>query len=291
MVAAYYLWAYYLSRNYPPNHFAGAENWIWVDGIKSWMKQHYFLPGFRFLAFNYMWGIAFLILFFIGLTLSFFKIANLSPEGTPLKSFKPYLLFHYWLAGCLFFYLIGAKELMDNFHNFLIFCPVIAAFGGKAIIAIAQINIKKLSTVFLRSLLIVAVVLYSSKGVFKALYQPLYWEDVLLGKALLEENKSKEPVIVIGNLVGSPVGVYYSHAKGWVFPPAEPHADWYNLPATDDDAIRKLEDLISKGAKWFGVVTKQYESLSQKLPGLKSYLDKFPQIKKEEYIIFHLEKQ
>lgn len=46
-IVAYYLWAKYLASNYPPYHFAGSANWIWVQGFRRWFEELYFVPDFR----------------------------------------------------------------------------------------------------------------------------------------------------------------------------------------------------------------------------------------------------
>ncbi|HUQ97635.1 MAG TPA: glycosyltransferase family 39 protein, partial [Chitinophagaceae bacterium] len=133
IVAAYYLWARHLSLHYPPYHFAGADNWLWDEGLATWLQQRFFMDDFWFIARVWMWGWPFLILAAAGLVISaFVQYKNRWQFSTEKKNLHAPYLFHYWFVGFVIFYTMGAKELIGNFWNFHIFSPVLAAFSGYA---------------------------------------------------------------------------------------------------------------------------------------------------------------
>ena len=56
--------------------------------------------------------------------------------------------------------------------------------------------------------------------------------DYKMGLALRRLRQPSDLVVVLAREVGSPVAIYYSGGRGWVFPPAGKEA-WDRLPATD----------------------------------------------------------
>lgn len=293
-VATYYLWARYLSVTYPPYHFAGEGNWLWNDGLISWSKQQYFIPVTQWLSGEWMWGAPVVCLFLIGL---FFPPPHLKSGNTVngrTKMFKAPWLFHFWLAGFVFFYCIGAKELVDNFWNFHIVSPVVAAFSGRAIVLFAIWPKGKLLMKFLRVAFIIAAMLYSSFDVLPNLYtSQMSNPDYKLGMALAKAKKKGDLVVTITQELGNPVAIYYSQCRGWLFPPPVIGTKKYSLyefPESDATSIKVLEDLRSNGANWFGIVKEQFNTINSKHPGFVNYLNDHYQVYEQtgDYVIFKL---
>jgi 4-amino-4-deoxy-L-arabinose transferase-like glycosyltransferase len=121
IVISYYLWAKYLSTHYPPYHFAGAGNWIW-DDWKLYLQESFYLQSLR-QEFDWQYGYPVMLFFGAGLLIKhqFKSVSNINIPW----------FFHFLLLGCLFYYVIGARELIKNPWNFHLFFPAIAAFSGR----------------------------------------------------------------------------------------------------------------------------------------------------------------
>jgi hypothetical protein len=97
----------------------------------------------------------------------------------------------------------------------------------------------------------------------------------------------------MGEDLGSPVAIYYSGSKGWIFPCMELNGkkmNIYSLPENDSLSIAMLESLISKKAKWFGIVQYQYDIIKNNHPLFYHYLQQHFAIAKQthEYVIYKL---
>jgi len=289
IVGAYYLWAHHLSVSYPPYHFAGEGNWVWNHGLMTWIQQGYFVHILFYIIHSWMWGWPILILFGIGLIHSFMP---LNEKDRPLFVHSKYkLFFHYWVIGFVFFYCIGAKELLDNFWNFHIVSPAIAAFSGRALILIGTRFSRGVSVIAFSIALLLSFIIYLNIGTLRNLYHPYYGSDYRMGKAINNLKNKNDLVITIGEQIGSPVAIFYSRTKGWVFPPAG-DIDWDNLPENDTTGINYLKDLQQQGAAWFGINSTHLKTIRQQLPVFFEYLSKHSTLKKEteEFSIFQLQK-
>ena len=289
IVAAYYSWAHHLSVSYPPYHFAGEGNWVWNHGLTSWLSQGYFVHILFYIIHSWMWGWPILILFGIGF-IHFFLPLN-EKDAARFAHSKYKLFFHYWIIGFLFFYLIGAKELLDNFWNFHIVSPAIAAFSGRALVLLGTQFSKRTLTISLRFALLISFITFLNMGTLKNLYHPYYGADYRMGKAINNLKKTNDLVITLGEQIGSPVAIFYSRSKGWVFPPAG-DIDWDSLPEDDATAINYLTELKKQGAAWFGINVIHLQAIREQLPVFFEYLSKHSALKKEttEFTIFQLEK-
>lgn len=289
IVAAYYLWAHHLSVSYPPYHFAGEGNWVWNHGLMTWIDQGYFVHILFYIAHSWMWGWPILILFGIGLIHSFLPLNEKSTARFANSKYK--LFFHYWIIGFLFFYFIGAKELLDNFWNFHIVSPAIAAFSGRALILLGTRFSKSSLIISFRFALLVSFIVLYNRGIAKNLYDPFYGADYRMGKAINNLKKNHDLVITLAEQIGSPVAIFYSGSKGWVFPPAG-DIDWGSLPENDTTGITYLKDLQLQGAAWFGINSIHLKAIQEQLPVFFEYLTKHSVLKKEtkEFYIFQLER-
>lgn len=287
IVVSYYLWARYLSLNYPPYHFAGAGNWVLNDGILSWLQQRYFLPPTLGIFMNWTLGIPFLVLFIAGIFTSI-KMTRFHLATT--FSGAPYF-FHYWLLGCCVFYIIGAKELVHNFWNFHIWHPMIAAFSASALLAIWSILKQRqewLRPIYM--LLFLVLITVSNRHVLRNTFTGKYYlPDYQMGAHLASLRQPEDLVVVAPRELGNPIAIYYSGGRGWVFPPAGKER-WDMLPESSDACISTLENLRKQGAKWFGIYRKQYEHIRNAYSRFAQHLEQQYQIVADhsEYVIFRL---
>jgi hypothetical protein len=289
IVAAYYLWARYLSLHYPPYHFAGAENWLWDEGLKKWLQQGYFLDDFGYILKNWMWGTPFILLFAAGLFLSLFIIQERSKAGE-LSAYNAPYLFHFWFVGCLVFYVIGAKEQVGNFWNFHIWSPMVAAFSAATLLAGWQVIRKHKIVTVVAGLLLLAWIAKSNRRVmWHAFADTYYISDYRMGIRLRTLRQPADLSVVLAREVGSPVPVFYSGGRGWVFPPAG-KGSWDKLPPTAAECINTLEELRKQGAAWFGIYRAQYDVLKKDYPSFAQYLTTNYPVRADEadYIIFQL---
>ncbi|OLE97614.1 MAG: hypothetical protein AUG75_06170 [Cyanobacteria bacterium 13_1_20CM_4_61_6] len=280
---AYYLWALHLAYSYPPYHLAGEGNWLWNDGLRRWLDKNYFLPLLSW-HFNYwVWTQPVIVLVAFG-TISPFCGFGL-PEhrrdfasGRNTSAKAPWL-FHYWLLGGVFYYVIGAKELMSNGWNFQIINPPAAALAGHAIITIASF-IAKITPTSVRSLLKVAIIASSLATIgvlgtkrLRLLYYPFSEQGYELGLALRQVSQPRDLVVTIANDLGNPIVIYYSQRRGWPFPPPTPSRDFVELPADDRESIQMFEELRAKGAAWLGIVAAQQGVLRREHPLLLAHFE------------------
>ncbi len=291
VVAAYYLWARYLSTHYPPYHFAGSDGWVWSQGLVAWMQQGYFLDRFLYCAKDLLWGWPALCLFLVGIIFFNYREPALRREKADHEYRKPVYLFHFWALGCIVFYAIGAQELVDNFWNFHIFSPVVAAFAARGLILLTTFGTRSKAFFLIRFGVIVLILAWVNYPVWRYLRTPFYQSEYEMGTALRNYRQDGEPVVVLGREFGSPVSIFYTRSKGWVFPPAGKD-DWASFPKDDTTAIRILKDLQRQGAGWFAVVAPQYEDIRSKFPVFESYLTTQNNVRLEtkEYVLVQLKK-
>jgi hypothetical protein len=277
-VIAYYLWARHLALSYPPHHFAGASNWIWVEGISAWLAESYFLAELLEILRVWMWGEPVLVLVVVGLLRSVLP----SYKGSSLDATKPIWLFHFWFLAFAFFYFIGASELIKNPWNFHLINPAAAALAGDIIVRLSSIfgfqkrNLVttftprlKLSVSNLTSVVILFVIFLGGQRGLEWMYYPYAQRSYNLGVALQQATAPDDLLVTMAESVGDPIALYYSERRGWVFPPASP---WIHMPENDGKSIQLLEDLRAKGASWFGVSISHFYTIEQEHPALMDYL-------------------
>lgn len=287
IVAAYYLWARHLSLNYPPYHFAGEGNWLFEKGLLNWLQQGYFLLNTLEVFANWTLGWPFLILFIAGIVTSL----RLCRSGQlPIANKAPYF-FHYWLAGCCVFYAIGAKELVDNFWNFHIGHPMIAAFCASAFIsAWTAIREKKRRLLPVATLLFFIAVGISNFHTLRNTFTGRHHQvDYDMGLHLAALRKPDDLVVVAARELGNPIAIYYSGGRGWVFPPAGKQKEFI-LPATDAECIAMLESLRQQGANWFAVSGEQYQHFLENYPLFAKHINSRYRLaaNEDKYLIFQL---
>lgn len=272
-VVAYYLWARHLALAYPPYHFAGSGNWLWDAGLAAWWQEHYFLDVLQWHVVTWQWTLPVIILFGLGVLTAWPSVLT-SQHGEAVLA--PYF-FHFWLLAGVIYYLLGAKELVENPWNLHIVNPVVAVFVGHALLVLATAagrlarHPAAVGVVMLGLLLWIVVV--GHRGLQK-IYTPHVQEEYELGHALRTVTQPGDLVITIGSEYGDPVALYYSRRRGWGFPPPANHLDWSRFPGDDGVAIRLYDELRHQGADWFGIVTEHYAELWRDHPEFITYLDK-----------------
>lgn len=294
-VTLYYLWARYLSLTYPPYHFAGEDNWVWDEGVISWLRQKWFFVETFWIARNWMWGDVILLLFAGSLIASpFYLRTSRTIDKTKHPLYYPWF-FHYWLLGYAVFYFIGAKEIVWNFWNFHLLSPVVAAFTGRMLVILTnhRFKSKKLIVTGMFFSFNLFVIIFNLP-VIRNLYTNEYSRNgYKLGKALSKVKKNGDLVIAVSEEIGNPMPIYYSECRGWLFPPASINTITYNtleFMPTGSESVLLLETLRKEGADWFGMVKLHYDDLKQKQPDFINHLIEQYEVKEEtkEYIIFEL---
>lgn len=264
-VIAYYLWARYLSLNYPPYHFAGSGNWIWNDW-RAMISSNYLLGTLKNVFEYWILGYPAIVLFILGFLLA-------PPPKSDIQSEDIKWFFHYLLFGCAFYYFIGAFELIRNAWNFQLFLPAIAVFCGRMLVVLYSLtNSPKPVKMFRVAVVVVLMIAYNVKIMREQLFRGSRADDSYkMGKELSTLKQPGDLVVTIAQDMGDPVAIYYSGTKGWVFPPADQWAP-KELPPDDTISVTILKDLRSKGADWFGVTGNHYSDIQANHPRLASYL-------------------
>jgi 4-amino-4-deoxy-L-arabinose transferase-like glycosyltransferase len=293
-VILYYLWARHLSQTYPPYHFAGAGNWVWADGLRDWWHQGYFLYKLIHIFEVWFWTIPVIFLVILGLISPPGKDELVHKETTgPLADHPIKLpwLFHWWFLAFGFYYLIGARELVDNPWNIHILNPAAAALAGHALITIfsrwRSIAGKPIASIVLFSCILI-IYWYGQYGLQWA-YKPYGLINRQLGLALQKVSKPNELVVTLEDPIGAPVAILYSQRRGWVFPSADTDY-WGYLPEDDQATIQIFDELRSNGADWFGIIVDRKEDIIQKHPNLFRYIDSTCELKEKnsKWIIYKI---
>lgn len=293
-VAYYYNWARVLASSYPPYHFAGSGNWVWVDGFAKWWDQGYFVARSMTNFYYWLWGGVIMALLALGLL---FRPTALQAEPAEVagdeKSGKAPWLFHWWLAGCVLFYVIGARELNENPWNFHLFNIPVAVLAGHGLALIwlwgqqVAAGRRALARVGVVALAILAVTM----SILPTLYKPEHaTQSYRMGLALREIAQPGDLVVTLANDIGDPVAIYYSQRRGWVFPPADLDRAWNLLPEDDAESIQLFDQLRGQGAKWFGVVNERKKDFWVDHPDLVDYIKRTCefQTKTDDYVIYRI---
>lgn len=279
-VVAYYLWARHIYLTYPPHHIAAAGNWIWDHNLTAWLSEYYYLPELIRSFDHWLWTKPIIALVLLGLCLK--------PPGAKAASLPTRLpwLFHWWGLAMVIYYLVGAKELVDNPWNFHLVNPAAAALAGHAVVTVALLISRSASSHLLQfrtvlMVLITLVLVVVSGDRYKDLYYG--WSPYRaqaqagyeLGLALNQITQPSDLAIAIAEEIGNPVGVYYSKRQGWIFPPVWSDAEWWDDIKNDEAAIASLNELEKQDVQWLGIVAQQKQKIWQNNPKLAQHIDRF----------------
>ena len=309
-VIAYYLWARHLSLTYPPYHFAGSGNWLWDDGLQAWLQKKYFLPQLYHLISRWVWTYPIMFLVVIGLFIPpSYKVPTQASKEQPINAaIGVPAMFHWWIIAFAIYYFIGAQQLVTNYSNLNIINPAAAALAGNSLIAIASLA-KRVGDSSSGLAMITAILLIISGISYRQLniwcYSPWAKDGYELGIALQQISKPNDLVVTIANSGGGdPIAIYYSQRRGWIFPPAiywsNPPASpedsrrknmiYWQYPITDDTLIAILEDLITQGADWMGIVKYNNNQIAKDSPKLIAYIQKRLELYQEtpKWVIYRI---
>ncbi len=288
-VAAYYLWARYLSLHYPPYHFAGEGNWVWNDGLAAWLSHKYYLPDLGYIFQNWTLGTPFIVLGIAGAVVVPLMHKNEAESGFWRDGNARYL-FHFWLLAALVFYAIGAKELVWNFWNFHIWSPMIAAFAGAAIVGIFRLLQWRPVAVSLIASALFVWIGFSDRRVLRNTFTDEYYKaEYDMGRSLRALRRPGDLSIVLAKDIGNPIALFYSGGRGWVFPPAGKE-NWDRLPPTEAAFFQTLAGLRRQGAAWFAINRAQFDTIETAFPAFAKYLQTHFQlaVNQPAYVIFNL---
>jgi hypothetical protein len=181
--------------------------------------------------------------------------APTQPSNDELR--KAPWLFHWWLLGCVLYYLVGARDINDYPWYFQIFNPAIAALAGQGLVLIWRLGLRNSRA--RSALVLVGLTLVIIVGLGQGALQPMYYppdaaQGYRLGLALHDISRPDDLIITLANDPRNPIALYYSKHRGWVFPPAEIDREWNWLAKDDALSIRQFEQLRAQGARWLGIV-------------------------------------
>ena len=277
-IIAYYLWARHLSLTYPPYHFAGSGNWIWNDWTAVF-REYLYVKNLKNLMEYWILGYPAIMFFILGLLLS------------PAKSRMGRIphFFHFMLLGCVFYYVVGASELINNPWNFQLFLPAISVFCGRLLVVIYTYGTasKRIKEARL-ALVILMMFVFNVKLMRDYLFETKFANDSYkLGNKLSALKEPGDLVVTVAEVIGDPVAIYYSGGKGWVFP-LDIGLALSELPEDDPNFIVTLNDLKKQGADYFGIVDNHYQNIQAKHPELHSYLKSHMNLvnQTDDFVIF-----
>ncbi|MEO7964891.1 MAG: glycosyltransferase family 39 protein [Gemmatimonadaceae bacterium] len=268
-VIAWYLWARHVALTYPPYHFAGEGNWLWNAGVSRWLHQGYFLPRLADHLSRWLWTPMIWMLVAIGTMLGASRLPtsqSVAVDDAVTGVRRAPLLFHWWLVAGAIFYVIGARELVDNPWNLHIVNPAAAALAALAIVRIANWCSARVSTGgksvrwgMVALMLVVATI--TSRSRLLEMYTSYAQRGLALGVALERVSAPHDLVLTMASALGDPTPIYYARRRGWIFPPARNGHSWGEMPKDDRESIALLDSLRAQGASWLGVTIEQMEML------------------------------
>lgn len=272
IIGAYFSWAIYLGRSYPPYHVAGS-GYIWNSGLWTFVNDGFYFKSVWNTSVWWFYGYPFMALIAVG-----FWIPPGPAEDPTQRTLSaiPYI----WLGAAMIVYLAAAREITSNPWNYHIFHVPFAMFCGRGALLLATFaSGTVLSPVVLRSICIVVVTLvWSTFPLVRTMKAPVAMNGKLLGEELARLAQPGDLVVAIAPEVGDPVAVYYSRARGWVFPPGGGDVEWSKFVADDATAIAQLEELRGQGADLFGTAKNAADNQDQLFiehhDGVVDYLDK-----------------
>ncbi|RUW88552.1 glycosyl transferase, partial [Mesorhizobium sp. M8A.F.Ca.ET.059.01.1.1] len=253
-------------------HVAGS-GYIWDSGFWTFFKESFYFKSVWNTSVWWFYGYPFMVLIAVG----FWMPPPAESQKQRTLSAIPYV----WLVAAMAVYLAAAREITSNPWNYHIFHVPLAMFCGRGALVLATLpwgNAPSPAMV-LRSICIVAVTLvWSTFPLVKTMKKPVAINGKLLGEELARLAQPGDLVVAIAPEVGDPVAVYYSRARGWVFPPGGGDVEWSKFVADDDTAIAQLEELRAQGADLFGAAKnaadKQDLLFVEHHDGVIDYLDK-----------------
>lgn len=279
-IVAYYAWAVHLGRSYPPYHIAGSSNWVWKDGLRVWIGRLYYLDSTLSNLTYWLWTVPVFGLVLLGLVVPPPRTRGVDADAEATADVR--WAFHYWIGGCVVLYALGARELSENVWNFHVFNAFAAAFAGHALVLITTLpsaaGAPSPRVVRVRVAAVVVMTLLFAAWYLTPFFNPRRsMSGYRMGKALNAISQPGDLVVTMGDDVGDPIPIYYSHRRGWVFPPAhlpKIWKPWNMIPPDPQKSIAMFEDLRGRGPKWLGIVTKPRDDT----PGSRNFWVDHPKV-------------
>jgi hypothetical protein len=283
IVFSYYRWAVHLGQSYPPYHIAG-HGWLWDVGPRHFLANGYYLDIFRWHVETWLWGPVILALSVVGLLLPLPRSPDTTPAtATPLRA--P-LFFQAWAFGAAILYGLAALELRDNSWNLHIFNPAAAGLAGHVLGWLVRFAARtgppRIGAVLSVALLagsMVVVAATTRAGLTHMRQAGNAQADYEIGARLADLACPGDLVAVSGTDVGSPIAIYYSRHRGFVFPPPDRaiEGDYGVLLPDGPEAIDVIRDFARRGARWFAFARASTDNLNQRFTqhhtGLIAFLD------------------
>jgi hypothetical protein len=188
------------------------------------------------------------------------------------------------LAGIIF-YAFGARELVDNPWNLHIVDPALAGLAAQGLLvasaALARLHVP-LSGRAAVILIIVSLHGFEMRHL-RGSYTAYGRQAYEMGAALARISQPADLVVTVSNAIGDPVAIYYSHRRGWVFPPPWPGVNWAWVDPTNElAAIQLFDKLRSDGARWFGIVAEQRTRFRETTPQLMAHIESTTELVNED---------
>lgn len=237
-VVTYYIWIVDLARHFPPHHVAGggfiSEDGIWDFVERGFYAQElgeWFVTGF---------SIPILLLAIFGVFL---------PSGRDRSWYLP----HWMLFGAFFVFLTSAREMVTNPWNLHTFSVPVAMLSGYALARVSDLVGRSVWRQVAFIGICITSLAFLARPEVLTLKTPYAADDRDLGIALHEQSKPGELVISAARDAGSPIAIYYSRRRGWVFPSNEMTSTYGTYTDDGQQAIAALEEMKDRGARWFGI--------------------------------------
>jgi hypothetical protein len=169
---------------------------------------------------------------------------------------------------------------------------MIAAFCSSAIVFAGSFLRKWKWAVTAAGVLLFGYVVKSNYRVMRNTFvYKSYQLDHSMGLHLKKLRQPNDLVLVLAHDIGSPIAVFYSGGRGWVFPPHEKEGSEH-LPPNDAASIALLNELRERGAAWFAINRKHYDTFKTSYAQFANYLSNNFTLRADErdYVIFQLKK-
>jgi hypothetical protein len=269
VAGAYFAWAIYLGRTYPPFHVAGDWGTTWIAQAADLFYVHHFI----LLATTWLWTPLILFLTLLG------ALASIGAWAAATARSQAPLFFPIWLLGCLLFYFCISRELVSNPWNFHVADPALAAMAGTGMLMATGMDRDGAPASRGRwsAVIVIAIVVVGCLENLKEMKQGYtYALDRRIGEWMALLSGPDDLVVVSGEYAGNPLSIYYSKRKGWVFP--APPGEFRRYDLEPDEAIRQLSEMRHRGARWFGLAKGAHDMngrrFEQRYAQVISYLDR-----------------
>lgn len=296
VVIAYYAFAVYVGRSYPPFQTAG-YGWIFVTGWRAAWDAGFHLPAFAWHAQNWLWGGSALVLAALG---TLHGIGGHPGNPRDAAALDAPWFFHAWLLGGVLFLLVGGHEPVTGVWNLHVLSPMAAALAAGTLVRLARGSAGRLGAAagLAGLVLTMAMIVHDGRDDIGGMKRGTVGPDHALGRRLAAVSCPGELVVTASGNAGSPVAILYSRRKGFLWPAVDQveEGDAGRFGPDGAAAIADLAELVDRGARWFGIVRAGTDSSSPPAvfethyPGLLDHLRRSAVLVEEtpEYLVYDL---